>query len=684
MRRPVVLAAAFTMIACSTAEDVAQTANMDSQGQQLVTPPAANRRDSINADALPGGLETRVPLPSNTISLTYDDGPTPNTIPIAQMLHDNGIHATFFMRGCNFLNGPTPDPRSTVCFQAPQYMDSIIAQVLALGHRVANHTEDHLHLDALADSGDDASVLYQVRTMQERLNRYITDGLFLFRAPYHDWSASATNAVLGDSTLNHIVGSIGYDIDGGDWSCSCVNPSEQRCAAKGLPRPSDLSLLGQWAAQCCAAYDLPTPSTSLTAVACGQRYRASADLRLGNLRNGIVQLHDWLEFDTQSDYAVQLTAQILAQFPRGSGAGQFTYVPLDAFPGVITAASFKPPAVWSTAFNASGWSSASSYPTIRLTDVNGDGAADICGRSSDGIWCALSNRNGFGAATRWLDSNFTDAMGWGPVQYGSTIQFGDINGDGRADVCGRGGGGIWCALSNGSAMGPARQWSWDFADSGNWASAESYYSSIRLADVNGDGRADVCARGTGGIFCALSNGWSFGPLQWWTGSQFTDALGWLPSAYGATITFGDLNGDGKMDVCGRAISGMVCALSTGTAFGQDSYWTEFDAEFSDKDGWAVPSKYRSIHLADVNGDGKADVCGRNATGVVCSHSNGASFSAYRYMRNDEFTDSVLVGGNLTFRWSPAEYGSTVQLGDIDGDGKADVCGRFAGGIMCAR
>src|SRR5258708_25694656 len=34
----------------------------------------------------------------------------------------------------------------------------------------------------------------------------------------------------------------------------------------------------------------------------------------------------------------------------------------------------------------------------------------------------------------------------------------------------------------------------------------SYYGSIRLADINGDGLADLCGRGPNGIVCAISNG----------------------------------------------------------------------------------------------------------------------------------------------------------------------------------
>jgi len=47
-------------------------------------------------------------------------------------------------------------------------------------------------------------------------------------------------------------------------------------------------------------------------------------------------------------------------------------------------------------------------------------------------------------------------------------------------------------------------WTRDFSDAQGWNGSETYYGSIRLADVNGDGLADVCGRGIAGIYCNLS------------------------------------------------------------------------------------------------------------------------------------------------------------------------------------
>lgn len=80
--------------------------------------------------------------------------------------------------------------------------------------------------------------------------------------------------------------------------------------------------------------------------------------------------------------------------------------------------------------------------------MNGDGKPDLCGRGYAGIVCALGNGDGtFGALNVWT-SDFSNAVGWGDPQYGTTVMFADINNDGSADVCGRGSAGILCALSN--------------------------------------------------------------------------------------------------------------------------------------------------------------------------------------------------------------------------------------------
>ena len=313
--------------------------------------------------------------------------------------------------------------------------------------------------------------------------------------------------------------------------------------------------------------------------------------------------------------------------------------------------SFAPISLWQSNFSdANGWNNGPEYySTIKFADVNGDGKADVCGRSSGGIYCALSTGTGFGPNSLWL-TDFSDANGWnGGPRYYSTIQFADMNGDGKADVCGRGGGGIHCALSTGTSFGRSSLWQGDFSDANGWGDAQ-YYSTIRLIDLNGDGKADLCGRGSAGIDCALSSGTGFGPLSVWQG-DFSDRNGWATDPhYYSTIQFADLNADGKMDLCGRGNSGMNCALSTGTSFGPSSLW---HTEFSDPNGWSSnPRYYSTIQLLDLNGDGKADICGRASSGMACALSNGASFGTLGLWQ-PEFSDANGWG-------SGPQYYSTIK------------------------
>src|SRR5687767_8044795 len=115
-------------------------------------------------------------------------------------------------------------------------------------------------------------------------------------------------------------------------------------------------------------------------------------------------------------------------------------------------------ASWDTAFSdANGWTAAKYYATIRLADVSNDGRADVCGRGSLGVNCGVSSGSSFATPTLW-SSAFSDANGWGSVQYYSTLRFPNVSGTGGKDVCGRGSGGISCAVSSGSGFGAVSVW----------------------------------------------------------------------------------------------------------------------------------------------------------------------------------------------------------------------------------
>ncbi len=98
------------------------------------------------------------------------------------------------------------------------------------------------------------------------------------------------------------------------------------------------------------------------------------------------------------------------------------------------------------------------YESLEFGDLNADSMDDVCVRRATGIFCALSIGDGFfGAATEW-HPNFGDDDQWGFPEYGTTIMLGDLDGDGHADLCGRGIAGILCVRSTGSAFTDFRSW----------------------------------------------------------------------------------------------------------------------------------------------------------------------------------------------------------------------------------
>ncbi|MGI5828944.1 MAG: FG-GAP-like repeat-containing protein [Bradymonadia bacterium] len=289
-----------------------------------------------------------------------------------------------------------------------------------------------------------------------------------------------------------------------------------------------------------------------------------------------------------------------------------------------------------------GYNDVKYYSTIRFGDINGDGKSDFCARFKDGFKCFLATGTGFGAAIELGD--MSDAQGWDKPEYYGSIRVGDINGDGLDDICGRGLSGIRCWPSKGTSFGAAINgpaWS----NAAGW-NAQVYWSSIRLADLNGDGKADICARDAEGVLCAYSNGNGFDAS--FRGPAWKDANGWADYGNYSTIRFADINGDGKADLCARANAQLNCVLSTSAGFGK-SFAIE---DFSDEKGYHKETQFRTINLADINGDGMMDVCARSGEGVRCYLFNGDGFDAA--IEGPEWSDY--------HGWAHPQYYSTFRAG----------------------
>jgi MYXO-CTERM domain-containing protein len=286
--------------------------------------------------------------------------------------------------------------------------------------------------------------------------------------------------------------------------------------------------------------------------------------------------------------------------------------------------------------------------TLRAGDLDGDGRDDLCLRTPDGVRCAVATPDGFAAP--FVGPELSDDLSWDDVDNYGTLLLGDIDGDGGADLCARANVGMRCyrfrdGAFGGSIAGPA--WSEDLG----W-SAATHWASITLEDVDADGRADLCGRTAAGWDCHLSTGDGFGEAR--PGPRWADTEGWNDPTNAWTFRLGDLDGDGDLDLCARANAGIRCALWDGI-----THSDRIDGPaWSDDDGWDTLARSRSIRLADVTGDGLADLCGVDEAGLVCHASTGASFGPPLRAEG-----AVEAEGGL-FLAGPA-------CGDRDGDGRAD-------------
>ena len=306
---------------------------------------------------------------------------------------------------------------------------------------------------------------------------------------------------------------------------------------------------------------------------------------------------------------------------------------------------------------------AATLDAVGSSDVNGDGLADVCARAAKGIICHLSNGTGFPTV---IDGPaLSDASGWAdPANY-QTLRLADYTGDGKADLCAHADDGMMCWPSTGTGFGPGIQ-TGALSDANSWARPE-YYSTIRMADVSGDGKADLCARGAAAFYCWLSNGAGFA-ASYIKGPLLSDANGWDDPDNYATLRMGDVNGDGKADVCARANDRFLCWLSNGAGFP-----TQVEGpSLSDGNGWDDLANWSTLRLADVNGDQKADVCARADSRFLCWLSNGAGFPTQ--VDGPPLSD---VNG-----WAEHDNYSTLRLADLDGDGDRDLCARANAGLLC--
>jgi hypothetical protein len=257
--------------------------------------------------------------------------------------------------------------------------------------------------------------------------------------------------------------------------------------------------------------------------------------------------------------------------------------------------------------------------TLTATPADGSGAALTTSRTV---------RVAAGAAVR---RDFTDAYGWAP--------------DGTGDIL---------TLTSSGAVGyrPGN----GKGAFGSSLTASGWPSSVTLVpfgDLNGDRRNDVLVRFSSGELRVYRT--MLGQNFLTSTPRTSLGTGW--NQYNALTSPGDLTGDGRPDLLARKAATGELFLYKGTSTGKLS------ARIRIATNWSGYKKI--VGVGDITGDGRADLLAQDRANTL-----------WRYAGNGAggFTSRVKVAAG----WG-ASYNAVLGVGDITGDGKADLVSRDTSG-----
>ncbi|MDA0986957.1 MAG: FG-GAP-like repeat-containing protein, partial [Bacteroidetes bacterium] len=181
-------------------------------------------------------------------------------------------------------------------------------------------------------------------------------------------------------------------------------------------------------------------------------------------------------------------------------------------------------------------------------------------------------------------------------------------------------------------------------------------NTVSFGDIDGDGKLDMAVANQGSntvsLFRNISTSGSI------TTGSFATKVDFATGSNPEGVSLGDIDGDGKLDMVvanreEKTVS-VFRNISTSGTITTGSFATKVD--------FATGTRPYGISLGDLDGDGKLDLA------VAKAESNTASV-----FRNISTSGSITTGSFATkVDFATGTGPITVSIGDIDGDGKLDM------------
>ncbi|MYQ77825.1 MULTISPECIES: FG-GAP repeat domain-containing protein [unclassified Streptomyces] len=318
---------------------------------------------------------------------------------------------------------------------------------------------------------------------------------------------------------------------------------------------------------------------------------------------------------------------------------------------------------------ASGWETYDQI--VGLNDSTGDGIGDVVTRTPSGD---LYFHMGTGDASKPFKA--ASKIGYGFDTYNQLVGVDDINGDGNGDLMGRTpNGDTYIYRFSGIGYYRAR-----IPGTFGWQKAAMFVGAGGNPDFGKRSVMGVTSEGSGYVYDSKNNGEFFAresrfafPEGWvrvasslgddgradnlWVKNGVLYAAGGRISAgwdvYNDLIGPGDLSGDGAGDILARDGKGDLY-LYQGNGKG-----TALAAKI--KVGYGYGSYRHIVGAGDLTGDGRADVVGIAEDGTLYLYEGTGKASAPLKAR-------VKIGSGFDI------YNKFAAIGDLNGDGKADLVG----------